>query len=156
MFSFSNTLFSFFLFSHSFLLPLLSQVAVSGQPCPLHIGVSSKTDDINRGMHTCTCVQARPFPDAHIPSLIPGLSMMMAWEMCASVQQQAVNKTNPPCSCRPHYLLLPPSLTIGPLFLLPPTDTFLVYLAIPTKYNPSFTRGYLFLYVPSGCRQIIV
>lgn len=106
-----------FLFFLSFsYTPLLSRVAVSGQPCTQHIGVSNETDDINRGMHTCTCVQAHPFPCTHIPLLIPKLSIMMAWEMCASVQQQAGNNTNPLRGCRhPIFPLSPlPSLHRSP------------------------------------------
>lgn len=112
---------SFFTLSLSLLLPLLSQMAVSGQPCTQHIGVSNKTDDINRGMHTCTCVRAHPFPHAHIPLLIPKLSLMMAWEMCASVQQHAGNNTNPLCCSRHPFFptissSLPPSLSISYTF----------------------------------------
>lgn len=102
--------FCFFLSILTLLLPLLSQVAVSGQPCTQHIGVSNKTDDINGGMHTCTCVQAHPFTHAHIPSLIPKLPITMTWEMCASVQQLPGNNTNPLCSCRHSFFPLSPLL----------------------------------------------
>lgn len=43
----------------------------------------------NRRKHTCDCVHAHLFPHASVPSLIPKLSIVMVWEICASVQQQA-------------------------------------------------------------------
>lgn len=43
----------------------------------------------NRRKHTCDCVHAHLFPHARVPSLIPKLSIVMVWEICASVQQQA-------------------------------------------------------------------
>lgn len=129
----------------SLYLTSVDLLEICGQPCTKHVVGPAFA-------RVCTVAQLREcshFP-VHIPVLISRLSVMMVWKL-RTLSQQPGNNAKPLCSCRYHFFSLSPLLPTMPTLStsISSRHTLLVRPPCGESCNPSFTRVYLFLYVPT-------
>lgn len=136
---------------HSLPRPSVSPMAVSDQPSTQN----TEGQTLAGEMHSCTIVQVHLFPSCtHSPADIRAVSHD-GLRMCALVRQLPGNNRNPLCSYwHPFFPLSPlPSLQqyppSQPLSLADTLSSLLVHPPRGASHHSSFTRGYLFLYVPT-------